>query len=144
MKKLLVLLGFITSLSATSQENPVKLDFSQNADTLIINATIEKGWHLYAAHLPNPNEGTLPTEIIISSNENVVANGPIVEDIGHTEMDDAFGIEVKYFEETAFFKQAITAKIDQVLLSGTVNYMVCNDNMCIPFDVPFTFTFHKN
>jgi hypothetical protein len=144
MKKLIALLGFVAFFSAAAQENPVKFDFSQNADTLIIEASIEQGWHLYAAHLPHPNEGPLPTEIIVSTNENIQSNGPIVEGLGHTEMDDAFGIEVKYFEEHAIFKQALIIHQEQVLVSGSINYMVCNDNMCIPFEVPFEYTFLKN
>ena len=144
MKLLLITVITICWGTMLSQHNPVSFDISQNDDTLIFNATIETGWHLYAANLPNPEEGPLPTEIYIDANAMIDSTSAIYEGEGHTEMDDAFGIEVKYFETNATFKQRVITKEKITPITGVINYMVCNDAMCIPFDVPFSYTFIKN
>jgi DsbC/DsbD-like thiol-disulfide interchange protein len=141
MKNLLLLFLIMLSTWAFSQTNPVKFTAYAQNDTLIFEATIEKGWHLYAAHLPNPYEGPLPTELIFDANSNFHLDGKVIEPIGIVEMDDAFGIEVKYFKNSTIFKQPITRITkSSFTCSGTINYMVCNDQMCIPLDYSFTIT----
>lgn len=121
------------------QQNPVKFTVTHLADTLIFTASIEKGWHLYAAHLPHPNEGPLPTEIIYTASSNFLLNGPILEGKGIVKLDEAFGVDVKYFETKAVFKQVITKNTSESFTcSGSINYMVCNDQMCIPLEFPFS------
>lgn len=121
------------------QENPVKFTVTSNQDTLVFSAKIEKGWHLYAAHLPHPNEGPLATEIIFNASPNFQVKGSIIEEKGIVKMDDAFGIDVKYFENATVFKQVITKNsTDSFNCTGTISYMVCNDQKCIPLDYSFT------
>jgi len=138
----LALTAFLLSFTLTAQHNPVSFEISHENQTIVFKASIEKGWHLYAAHLPNPFEGPLPTEIIFNESEQFVLQDSIIESVGHTEMDDAFGIEVKYFENSATFKQPIkvTSKAD-VTISGTIYYMVCNDEMCIPLERAFSYIY---
>ena len=122
-----------------AQENPVKFTVSTHQDTLFFLAKIEKGWHLYAAHLPHPNEGPLATEIIFNASPNFQVKGAIIEDKGIIKMDDAFGIDVKYFENSTVFKQVISKNSTESFnCSGTISYMVCNDQKCIPLDYPFS------
>lgn len=136
MKLTILSLLLIVTGSLFGQHNPVTFNVSIKYDTLVFNATIEKGWHLYAVNLPDPSAGPLPTEIVY--NEPAPAlKGNIVEPKGHTEMDDAFGVEVKYFEKSATFKQKIQRGYSQPI-SGTVYYMVCNDEMCVPLERPFS------
>ena len=145
MKQLAVFITLILSVGLTAQNNPVVFNISQSADTIVFNAVIEGGWHLYAVHLPNPNEGPLPTEINMDSSNDFTISEPVIEEEGHTEMDDAFGIEVKYFEENAVFKQPIKVLTQEDFnITGTISYMVCNDQMCIPFDIPINYSFLKD
>lgn len=141
MKNILFILSFLISGLALAQHNPVTFSISQSGDTAIFHASIEKGWHMYAVNLPDPMGGPLPTEFIFEESSMYVLMDSITESKGHTEMDDAFGIEVTYFETEATFKQRIldTSKGAQPAVKGVVYYMVCNDEMCIPLERPFTF-----
>ncbi len=133
---LLTLVTLLLAFGGFAQENPVSFQVHLNEDTLIFDATIEPGWHLYAANLPDPTGGPLPTEIVYNDPA-PETKGAIIEPAGHVEMDDAFGIDVKYFEKAAYYKQVL-AKVPQTLISGTVYYMVCNDEMCIPLEYGFS------
>ena len=145
MKHLITLFTIFFNGALLAQHNPVSFNISQSSDTIIFDAVIEDGWHMYAVHLPNPNEGPLPTEFIIDSTEHFNLVEPVIEEEGHTEMDDAFGIEVKYFEKNVTFKQPIKVLTQEEFhITGTISYMVCNDQMCIPFDVPLNYSFLKD
>lgn len=102
------------------QENPVKFTVSSNHDTLIFTAKVDKGWHLYAAHLPHPNEGPLATEIIFNASPDFQLKGAIIEGKGIVELDNAFGVDVKYFKDNAVFKQVISR--------NTTDSFVCSGN----------------
>lgn len=141
MKNLLFLFFSFTLISniVLGQQNPVKFTITSKNDTLIFTAQIEKGWHMYAAHLPHPNEGPLPTEFIYAASSNFQLKGPIIEGVGTVKMDEAFGVNVKYFDAQAVFKQVITKNTNEPFVcTGTINYMVCNDQMCIPLEYPFS------
>lgn len=118
------------------QHNPVSFNVHIDGDTIIFNANIESGWHLYAANLPDPTAGPLPTEFVYNDPAPELV-GNVIEPKGHTEMDDAFGVEVKYFEHTTYYKQPLKSAPSSTI-SGTVYYMVCNDEMCIPLEYAFT------
>ncbi|MCB9188408.1 MAG: hypothetical protein H6599_03920 [Flavobacteriales bacterium] len=135
-----LLLGvlLITLKPIFAQENPVKFKVEMHEDTLVFHAEIDKGWHMYAANLPDPTGGPLPTEIIYND-PSPRTIGAIIEPEGHTEMDEAFGIEVKYFETETFYKQVIADA--PKIISGTVYFMVCNDQMCIPLEYHFNQAF---
>jgi hypothetical protein len=138
MKTIVLLFSILICSFLIAQTNPVKFHSYAQNDTLVFEATIDKGWHLYAAHLPNPYEGPLPTELVFNASPDFQLNGAVIEPAGTIVMDDAFGVEVKYFKNTTIFKQPfqrITAKTFQI--SGVINYMVCNDQMCIPLEHPF-------
>ncbi len=144
MKKFLLLFIFSSFYFFTfSQENPVHFTFSHNGDTLVVDTKIDAGWHLYAVHLPNPNEGPLPTEFVFNPSKVWTSEGEIIEETGHTEMDDAFGVEVKFFENYTVFKQPIKTYSNQFNVSGKIYYMVCNDQMCIPLEREFDYEFVK-
>jgi thiol:disulfide interchange protein DsbD len=133
-KLLLVMVLFAIAHSAYAQHNPVTFTVHAVEDTLIFDAQIEEGWHLYAANLPDPTGGPLPTEFVYNEPAPQL-KGAIVESEGHVEMDESFGVKVKYFEDHAFFKQGLSAAPSQI--SGTIYYMVCNDEMCIPLEYMF-------
>jgi len=49
-------------------------------------------------------------------------------------MEKAFGMEVAYFENEVIFQQKIRLKTGQATVSGTLEYMTCNDQKCLPPD----------
>jgi thiol:disulfide interchange protein DsbD len=121
------------------QENPVKWEIVQNKEKqqLEFSASIESSWHLYAVNLPNPNEGPLPTEFVFHETEGFKRIGDIIENDPISVFDDSFGVQVSYFEKTATFIQKIKVIENNYLLKIQIAYMVCNEEMCIPFDDSF-------
>ena len=62
----------------------------------------------------------------------------------HSVMDDAFGVQVNYFDGEVTFTQKVKLKSDDsAMLSGFVYYMVCSDIMCVPKDMEFNITLGK-
>ncbi|CAG5076514.1 protein-disulfide reductase DsbD N-terminal domain-containing protein [Parvicella tangerina] len=140
MKKIHTLFLFLFFLScgtaSYSQHNPVSFQTSTHGDTLVFDAHIESGWHLYAANLPDPTGGPLPTEIVYDDPAPELIGG-ILEPKGHVEMDESFGVEVKYFENKTYYKQVLASTAKEHI-TGTIYYMVCNDEMCIPLEYKFS------
>ena len=142
MKNLILFATFLlTHIGFISQENPVKWKINYNTETSTIHykATIGLDWHLYAAHLPSPDEGPLPTEFKYIDSDYYQLTGQLVESKPIKTFDDNFGVDVSYFENSAEFSQQIKfSSSDQFSVSGKIYYMVCNEEMCIPFEDDFS------
>ncbi|MDO3694404.1 cytochrome c biogenesis protein CcdA [Wenyingzhuangia sp. chi5] len=95
--------------------------------TLITTATIEKGWHLYSQNIEDG--GPIPTTFYYPKEIKTI--GETTEGKGIEIQDPIFEMPIKYFGETAVFKQKITVE-DVTSVAVTVEYMVCNDEMCLP------------
>ena len=140
MKLIFSLFLFLISIYLINgQDNPVKWDIIHNIEhqELEFKATIDNSWHLYAVHSPNPNEGPLPTEFNFSENEGIKIIGSISESKPISVFDANFGVQVSYFETKAIFKQKIEVLKKNSLLEINIDYMVCNEHMCIPFNDSF-------
>ena len=99
---------------------------------LVVKATIEKGWHLYSQSIPE--DGPIPTTLDLKSIDNQFQLiGSPTEGKGHTSFDKIFGMDIKYFENTATFKQRIRLLTnDNIDIIGEIEYMVCDDTQCLP------------
>lgn len=105
---------------------------SVNQADLILKATIEDGWHIYAMDLPS-DQGPLPTEFIYNPSESYSLEGKTkeVEFIKH--YDPNFGMVLNYFEDEAVFKQRINRfSEEEFSVVGKLRFMVCNDEICLP------------
>ena len=57
-------------------------------------------------------------------------------------MDELFGIAVKKFKERAVFTQRVEVKEGLQEISGYIEFMSCNDEMCLPpREIPFVIFF---
>jgi len=56
----------------------------------------------------------------------------LVEPKPVTKFENAFKMNVSYFENSVIFQQKIKLKKDQTSIKGKVEYMVCNDKKCLP------------
>ncbi len=116
-----------------------EVEWSSDSDTLVIKtfATLEEGWHLYSQELES-DEGPLPTIFSFEDSEAVKLPSKVGEEKPKEEYDENFGMNVRYFEGKTTFTQIATRKSDEAFsITGNVNYMVCNDEMCLPpVDVP--------
>ena len=146
MKKLILVVFALTSifLIASAQiENPVEWYYSakkigNKQYEVHLTATIEGKWHLYAQ---DAGEGPEPTSFIFNKNPLIKLIGKVNE-IGklETSFDKNFNSTLKYYNKKVDFVQKISLKSSaSTVLKGTVTYMVCNDNKCLPpKDVPFS------
>lgn len=137
MKKIFLLVTALWSLQIAAAQNPVKWEFKAKkidgeSYEVSLTAMIQGKWHIYSQL--TPEGGPVPTQIVFSKNPLIVLNGTIKE-VGnlHEKHEEVFGINVKYYDGKVVFKQIITVKKKvKTKLSGTVEYMVCDDKQCLP------------
>lgn len=135
MKKIIfTLCAFCFAVVADAQIlNPVTFNYSvvkkgNNQYEVHVKAMIEPKWHIYSVR--NPEGGAQATEIKINEGSAVGAvkeNGKM-----KTLFEKEFGVNQKYFESIVDFIQVVKLKPGNKKITGTINYMVCNDRQCLP------------
>ncbi|SNR38935.1 Thiol:disulfide interchange protein DsbD [Lutibacter agarilyticus] len=138
MKNLFLLLFsvVISTVSTAQIHEPVKWSTSTEkiSDTeynLLINASIESNWHLYSQNVPE--DGPIATSFAFTASEDFELIGETSEEEGHTVDDSVFNMKIKYFENSATFKQRIKLlNAEGALIVGEVEFMVCDDSNCLP------------
>lgn len=140
MKRILaffVLLLSFTGLVMAQMVNPVKWTHTSKQDdgnTLVLTfkATIDEHWHLYNMSVPEggPEKTSLTFEKLegakLQGAARFVAGKPI------TTYDDAFGMDLTYYEGSASIQQKFTLTGEEYNIEGYVTYMSCCDGMCTP------------
>ncbi len=128
----------IFTISAFAQiKTPVTWSFTAkkiDAKTYEIHLTanIEKDWHVYSQ--TTPAGGPVATSINFTKNPLIIIDGSAKE-IGKLEqhMEPLFGVDVKQFSNSIDFVQKVKLKAPvKTQISGTVEFMVCNDRECLP------------
>lgn len=103
-----------------------------------LTATISGNYHLYAQVAGV--EGPVPTTITFAPNPLLTLDGKPAE-LGKkiTKMEEAWDGKVNFYEKTVTFVQVVTAKSKaKTSLNGKIEFMVCNDELCLPpAEVPF-------
>ena len=138
MKKIfLALLFFGFVLQCQSQKiTPVKWAYQavKTGDkkyNVIITANVDAPWHIYSQFV---KKGPVPTTVQFAKNPLVVINGSTKE-VGNLEkkFDNNFGAVIGSFGGKVQFIQAVTLKVNtKTKLTGTIEYMVCNEERCLP------------
>jgi thiol:disulfide interchange protein DsbD len=138
MKKILLatlLFGF--ALQSQSQKlAPVKWAYQavKTGDkkyNVIITANVDAPWHIYSQFV---KKGPVPTTVQFAKNPLVVLNGSTKE-VGNLEkkFDNNFGAVIGSFGGKVQFIQEVTLKVNtKTKLTGTIEYMVCNEERCLP------------
>ena len=135
MKKLIFTLVTVCFISASYAQilNPVTFNYSvvkkgNDLYEVHVKAMIEPKWHIYS--VTNPDGGAQATEIMINDGKVVGA----IKERGKlkTSFEKEFGANQKYFESAVDFIQLVKLKPGNKKITGTVNYMVCNDRQCLP------------
>ncbi|MBL7473210.1 protein-disulfide reductase DsbD family protein [Robertkochia sediminum] len=103
---------------------------SENEFELISTATIDFGWHLYSQTVPE--DGPLPTVFTYEEAEGIEFVNGTEEPKGHTEFDNTWGTDIKYFSDKAVFRQRVKVSGDVAMITGEVEYQVCDDERCLP------------
>lgn len=117
----------------------IKDSGNDNAYYLYFDAKIKEGWHLYSQHIDG--DGPIPTTITFNSTKNYETIDAIEESESIKKFDPNFDMEISFFEKEAKFIQIVHLVNKELKnITGTVEFMVCNDKMCYPPDV-ITFNF---
>ena len=137
MKNTFIFIFLTYSLGIFSQiEDPLKWatfveKTSETEFVLVSTATIDDGWHLYAQNVPQ--DGPIATSFTFENAKNDYSlKGNTTEQEGITIDDPVFEMNIKFFENTAVFKQKIQTKSDLNFIKGVVEFMVCDDTKCLP------------
>ena len=125
----------ITVVSYGQIQDPVKWNFElgavvENEVDLILTATIEEGWHMYAQ---DAGEGPVSTNFTFFENTAIQYIGNVNEGIPQEEYDPNFESVLRYFETKAVFTQRIKLLSNESsIVKGEFEFMVCNSAMCLP------------
>ncbi|NCA21656.1 MAG: hypothetical protein EBS86_11030, partial [Crocinitomicaceae bacterium] len=139
MPNYLTTLFFLLFFNAFGQ-NHVSWTFEYDDITqkVIAYGRIDSTWHVYSHHT-NKNAGPIPVSMHIIETKGVKTKNKL-EEISHTVkiFDKNFEAYVYYIDIIYVGQIKVKVKPGSII-SGTVNYMVCNDIMCLPpIDVPFS------
>lgn len=129
--RVLIIFSFITSTAQVF--DPVSwttsLETNEKEEVVLVStATIKEGWHLYSQFIEEG--GPIPTTFFYSKEIKTIGN--TTESEGVVVEDPTFEMKLKYFEHQAEFRQIIKLKENQSSTKALVEFMVCNDEMCLP------------
>lgn len=150
MKRILLLFTLLAfSAGAFAQiEKPVKWSYAakrlnKEEAVVFLRATIEPGWHIYSQDVKDG--GPVKTSFTFNSSSEYAPLGKTAEPRPVTKYEDAFKMNVSYFERTVTFQQKIRLKSPAAkAVTGQLEYMTCNDRKCLPpEDVDFSIPLPK-
>lgn len=142
---ILIVFGSILPISSKAQIlHPVKWSYAAkitgpNEAVIFLKATIDQGWHIYSAY--QKDGGPVKTSFTFSPSPDFEIVGPLSEPKPVTKYEDAFEMDVSYFENQVIFQQKVHLKSKQATVKGSLKFMVCNDRQCLPpetirFEIP--------
>jgi thiol:disulfide interchange protein DsbD len=151
MKKtfIVTLLAFVSFLMTANAQilQPVKWSFeskkiNQEEVELILTAQMDKGWHIYGIDIPDG--GPIPTSFKFNPSEDYELAGKLQTPVAIEKYDNAFEMDLRYYDDNAKFIQRIRMKSDKAFkVTGELEYMSCDDSRCLPpeyvefsFDLP--------
>lgn len=144
MKKLIFLTAifFISTVSYAQLLNPVKWSYAakktgKDEAIIYLKATMDQGWHIYSLNMADG--GPVKTTISLSPSKLYRPDGHPLEPKPVTVFEKVFNMRVSYFANTVIFRQKVKLSRSPALVKGTIEYMACNDQQCLPpADVDFS------
>ena len=137
MKKLLILVTLmVIGIGAYAQiESPVKWSYAakklSNTEAVVfLKATIQDGWHIYSQNVKDG--GPIKTSFTFLPSKEYSLVGKTAEPAPTSKYEDAFKMNVSYFENAVIFRQMVKLVKGTATIKGTVRFMVCNDRQCLP------------
>ena len=105
---------------------------SDNVYELHFHVDINSPWHTYSQF--TPDGGPVPTKFSFAKNPLYTLDGAVKENGNLVQKHEAvFGVDVKYFNSKVDFVQLVKLKTRaKTNFSGSVEFMVCNDQQCLP------------
>ncbi len=129
-------LFLIKTTFATAQENPVKWTtkaekISETEYNLVVEGEIQAGWNIYSQYLAS-DDGPVRTSLNFDKNGFELVGK--AEESGNKKegFDEMFGMNVIKFSKHVTFKQKVKLVSGTKNVQVTVNFMSCNDEVCLP------------
>jgi len=97
---------------------------------ITVHAEIAEGWHLYSQNLEEG--GPIPTSFVLEEDSAFTAVGGWSEGEPHVEFDPNFDMDLAYFSDAADFTIKLLPTEKEFTVKGELEFMVCNDEMCLP------------
>jgi hypothetical protein len=150
MKRVLAIaVVLMIAVSAKAQiETPVKWSYAAkkiNATEAVVflKATMDNGWHIYSQTVKDG--GPIKTSFKFTPSKEYALVGKPVEPKPITRFEKSFGTDVSFFEKEVVFQQKIKLKSpNATAVKGSLEFMTCNDQKCLPpDDVNFTIPLGK-
>lgn len=147
MKKLAFVVAFV-AVAVMAQAQllvPVKWDIEikpldgKNQYEIVAKAKIDMGFKLYGVNMEDG--GPVKTSFNFETLENCKQFGKATEVTPSKKaMDEIFDMEVTYFKDEAVLSHKIWVTEKPAKVSGYIQWMSCNDEMCTPpMDEEFEF-----
>lgn len=93
-------------------------------------ATIDNGWHVYSQHIKDG--GPVKTTFTFKPSKDYALDGTTIEPKPITRMEKVFNMEIGYYEHSVIFQQKVKLSTARAMVTGTLEYMTCNDSQCLP------------
>lgn len=138
---LLILLSSHISKINAQILHPVKWTYTakqmgKNDAIILIKASIGSGWHIYSTK--QVDGGPVKTSFVWEKGTGYEISGDVIEPRPIVRFEQAFNMQVSFFENEVIFRQKIKLKANMTTVKGKLNFMVCNDKQCLaPEDVDF-------
>ncbi|MDP3567523.1 protein-disulfide reductase DsbD domain-containing protein [Sediminibacterium sp.] len=97
---------------------------------IIITPKIEKGWHTYSQKVTA--DGPVPTSFKFTESKQYALVGKTEENNVHEEFDKAFDAKIFVVTDKSGFKQKIKVSKPGLTVAIKIEFMCCNDMMCLP------------
>ncbi|MCX2680976.1 protein-disulfide reductase DsbD family protein [Galbibacter sp. EGI 63066] len=139
MKKILLALLLLIPIWGLSSQvlEPVQWDFTcektgDKTYRVYLTALMEPGWHIYSQYMEEG--GPIPTAIVFKENPVITSKGKIKEVGDRQEVyEEVFMVQTNYYEgKVDFVREVQIKKGEPVTLKGTVTYMACSGDLCLP------------
>ncbi len=133
----LILFLFIATVMASAQVlEPVSWSFTSenkgdNVYEIVMTATIESSWHLYAMDLEEG--GPIATLFTFEPGTGYSLNGKsFTVTKPEVKFDNSFGMKIGMYSGSAEFRQKISVSSYPAKIIGFVTFMSCDDKQCLP------------
>ncbi len=135
MRKIILAILVFSFATLFAQQNPISWSatyksINSTEGEINIKAFIEKGWHTYSQR--PTDAGPIPTSFKFSNTKQFTLIGKTEESNAHEEFVKAFDAKIFVFSETAEFKQKVKLLSKAPIITVSVEFMSCNDQMCLP------------
>ena len=104
---------------------------------LTLTAHIAPGWHLYSQFMEEG--GPMPTRFSFERSDDYVLLGKTEEDGNPVKFhDDTYEMDITWYTTGVSFVQRIRLVQPVTAINGVIDYMVCNDHICVPHKQDFS------